>query len=121
MLLTPLPSDESMKELPFQHLISKNQQQQMTYLIKDRKRVLGFVELEWEDETICKLTKFVVTKLDHTERLIEIFYHILEKFERTEAEHLIVETEEEPLTELLIWLGFKQWSDEKNILGYTYS
>ena len=121
MRLTQLQAEESVNELPFQDLINQNLTDSVTYLIKHQERIIGFVEVEQLEEGTYKLTKFVVTKLDHSEQLIEIFYHILEKVDRSDVDHLLVETKEEPLIELLNLLGFKRWTTEKDTLGYSYS
>ena len=121
MQLTQFQSEENLTDLPFQHLIMLNPNEHVTYLIKDKQRIIGFVELEKREKDTYKLAKFVVTKLNHSEQLIAIFYHILEKVDQSDADHLLVETKEEPLIELLNLLGFKRWPNEKDILGYTYS
>lgn len=121
MLLSPIQHNDDLTNLPFYHLLEMDHSEKITYLIKDSEHVLGFIHLEELDEHTYKLAKIVINKPDHHEQLIEIFYHLLEAVDKKQAQHLLIETEKTALIELLSWLGFKHWPEEKNTLGYTYS
>lgn len=121
MLLTPIKKDDSLRELPFYHLLVTDDVDVMTYLIRKREEIIGFVRLDEVDLDTYKLVKFVMNRPENSEELIEIFYHLLEAVDQIKAQHLLVETNKRPLIELLGWLGFKAWPQEKNCYGYSFS
>ncbi|WP_440897919.1 hypothetical protein ACS127_08125 [Amphibacillus sp. Q70] len=120
MFLTQLKTEEELADLPFSHLIKADQTESTTYLIKDSQQTIGFIHLNIVEQQIFKLEKFVIYKPNQSEQIIEIFYHILEMVKKKGAHHLLIETEQEALIELLNWLGFKRWPETLNTFGYTY-
>lgn len=120
LLLSQLKLEEDLSNLPFNHLIKTDQTDSSTYLIKDNQEIIGFINLKNVGQNLMKLDKFVICKPDHSEQIIEVFYHILELVEKEDVDHLLIETDQESLVELLNWLGFKRWSEAHHTYGYPY-
>lgn len=120
MIFSELKQPEEVKDLPFSHLIKDQTKDGMTYLINNKQETIGFITVEELEPKVFKLDKFVISKPKESEELIEIFYHILELVEQSGAEHLVIESKQSALIELLNWLGFKRWPELDATYGYTY-
>ncbi|MBM7540829.1 hypothetical protein [Amphibacillus cookii] len=119
MHMIRLQSVSELNDTPFEQVSKRISGDQQAYLIKEHQQAIGFFALHPLDDQVTKLTTFVITTLDQSENLVEMFYKIIEIAEDNHMHYLVVETDHQDIIELLTWIGFKHWKDECNTWGYS--
>ncbi|SEO23111.1 hypothetical protein SAMN04488134_10577 [Amphibacillus marinus] len=88
------------------------------FVIRDSGKIVGFFNLQPIVKEIYQLEKMTLLITKQPEKVIEIFYHALEKAECLGAKHVQVYSDHQHVRELLDWIGFTKDSTQLNTWIY---